>query len=59
MTSNIRSIGPSGNAFQRGWPAETLVGILLVVVSFEVPHEASVVFRRPLLRFGVLPIRPV
>ena len=56
MTSNIRSSGPSGSAFQRGGPAETLVGIVLLV-SFEVPHEASVIFRRPPLRRIELPIR--
>ncbi len=50
----MRRSGPSGNAFQRGGPAETLVGIVLV--SFEVPHEASVVFRRPSLRRIELPI---
>ena len=56
MTSNMRSSGPSGNAFQRGGPAETLVGIVLLV-SFEVPHEASVVFRRPPLRRIELPMK--
>ena len=50
MTSNIRRSGPSGSALQRGLSAATLVGILLKLVTFEVPHEASAAFLRPPLR---------
>ena len=55
MTSNIRNRGPSGNALQRGWPADTLVGILLELVSLDV-QEALVALLRPLLRRTELPM---
>ena len=49
MTSNMRSRGPSGSAFQRGSPSDEVAGILLEL-SFEVPHEALFAFLRPPLR---------